>query len=223
MTMDCKAPMPGGGTPHSENNSRGAVGNLAWSFWENGTGASMTTFSTAAFSASWGPDSGDVLARIGLDWGDSGKTYDQYGAIVAQFAETKSGSAGGYSYIGVYGMTVNPCVEFYIVDDSYDAMPIKPYVSSNVGSAKIDGETYTFWKSAMTGAGDAACDKTGWSEYHSVRQTARTCGQISVTEHFAAWRTARMALGTLVELRVFMEAGGGTGRIDFPIANITIQ
>jgi endo-1,4-beta-xylanase len=222
VSVDCSAAMPSGGTKHSENNSQGQVGNLTWSLWENGTGASMTSFPTAAFSASWGPNSGDVLARIGFAWGDSGKTYDQYGTITAQFAETKSGSAGGYSYIGVYGRTSYPCVEFYIVDDSYDAMPIKPYVSSNVGSAKIDGETYTFWVSAMTGTGGSGC-ATGWSQYHSVRQTARTCGQISVTEHFNAWRAAGMSLGSLVELEVLVEAGGGTGSIDFPVADVMIQ
>jgi endo-1,4-beta-xylanase len=223
VTVDCNAAMPSGGTRHSENNSQGATGNLTWSFWESGTGASMTSFPTAAFSASWGPNSGDVLVRLGLAWADSGKTYDQYGTITAQFVEAKSGSAGAYSYIGVYGRTINPCVEFYIVDDSYDAMPIKTFVSSNIGSAKIDGETYTFWSSVMTGTDSPACQVSGWRQFHSVRQTARTCGQISVTEHFNAWKAAGMALGSLVELEVVVETGGGTGSIDFPVANIITQ
>jgi len=223
VAVDCSAAMPSGGTKHLENNSQGEASNLTWSFWENGTGASMTSFPTAAFSASWGPNSGDVLARIGLAWGDNGRTYDQYGTITAQFAETKLGSAGSYSYIGIYGRTIYPCVEFYIVDDSYDAMPIKPFVSSNVGSAKIDGETYTFWVSAMAGTDGSGCRASGWSQYHSVRQTARACGQISVTEHFSAWRTVGMSLGSLVELEVLVEAGGGTGSINFPVANVMIQ
>ena len=223
MPMSCKTAMPSGGTLHTENSSQGTVGNLTWLFWENGSGGSMTSFSVPAFSASWGPNSGDVLARIGFDWGDSGKTYDQYGPITAQFAETKSGSGGGYSYIGVYGITINPCVEFYIVDDSYDAMPIKAYASSGLGSAKIDGETYTFWDSETAGTGDSACSKMGWHQYHSVRQTARSCGQISVTEHFKAWKAVGLSLGSLVELEVLVEVGGGTGSIDFPIANVLIE
>jgi len=222
VTVDCSAAMPSGGTRHSENNSQGATGDLTWSFWENGTGASMTSFPTAAFSASWGPNSGDMLARLGLAWADSGKTY-QYGTITAQFAEAKSGSAGAYSYIGVYGRTINPCVEFYIVDDSYDAMPIKPFVSSTIGSAKIDGETYTFWSGATTGTDSSDCRASGWHQLSSVRQTARTCGQISVTEHFNAWKTAGRALGSLVELEVIVETGGGTGSIDFPVANVMTQ
>ena len=225
VTIDCDAPMPSGGTRHSENGTGGVSGDLTWLFWQNGNGASMTSFSVPAFSASWGPDSGDVMVQIGLDWGDSGKTYDQYGTMTAQFAERKSGSGGSYSYIGVYGLTSNPCVEFYIVDDSYDAMPVMAYVSSKKGSAKIDGETYTFWVHAMTGTGSPVCGgrTVTWNQYHSIRQTARTCGQISITEHFNAWKAAGMTLGSLVEVKVIVEAGGGTGSIDFPIANLMTQ
>ena len=48
---------------------------------------------------------------------NSTKTYSQLGTISADFAFTKTGSAGGYSYIGIYGWSENPLHEYYIVED----------------------------------------------------------------------------------------------------------
>jgi hypothetical protein len=221
VTIDCNAAMPSNGVQHS-GNTQGTLGNLAWSLWSNGGGATMTTFDTPAFRATWGPDSGDVLARFGLDFGNDGLTYDQYGPITAQFTETKSGTAGGYSYIGIYGFSTDPCVEFYIVDDSYIAMPIKPYSTSNKGTYTLDGGSYDLYSGSVTSAGDSSCRGSAWQQFYSVRQTARTCGQISITQHFNAWNAAGMKLGSLLQVAILAEAGGGTGSIDFPIANVTI-
>jgi hypothetical protein len=55
---------------------------------------------------------------MGLEWGNSGKTFDQFGTITAQFAETKSGTAGGFSYVAIYGWSTNPSIDYYIIDDS---------------------------------------------------------------------------------------------------------
>jgi endo-1,4-beta-xylanase len=221
VTIDCNAAMPSNGVQHS-GNTQGTMGNLAWNLWSNGGGATMTTFDTPAFRATWGPDSGDVLARIGLDFADGGLTYDQYGPITAQFAETKSGTAGGYSYIGIYGFSTDPCVEFYIVDDSYSAMPIKPYSSADKGTVTIDGGSYGLYSGTMSSTDTSSCRGSTWHLFYSVRQTARTCGQISITQHFDAWKAAGMQLGNLLVVEILAEVGGGTGSIDFPIANVTI-
>lgn len=221
VTIDCNAAMPSNGTLHS-GNTQGTAANLAWSLWSNGGGVTMTTFATPAFRATWGPDSGDVLARFGLDFGSGGLTYDQYGPITAQFAEIKSGTGGGFSYIGIYGFSTDPCVEFYIVDDSYAAMPIKPYSTASKGTVTIDGAPYDLYSGSMTSTADSSCRGSPWRLFYSVRRTARTCGQISLTQHFEAWKTAGMELGNLSLVQVFAEVGGGTGSIDFPIANVTI-
>lgn len=34
---------------------------------------------------------------------------------------TKTGSGGGYSYIGIFGWSLNPLHEFYVVDDWFGA------------------------------------------------------------------------------------------------------
>jgi hypothetical protein len=215
MTM----PLTGGTTRNSSNASGNAAG-MAWTIWSNGSGGSITTYDRPAFRATWN-NSGDFLARLGLQW-NATRTYDTYGTITAQFASTKTGNAGGYSYVGIYGWSVSPCVEYYIVDDSYNRMPVNPGNTTNRGTAMIDGGTYTLYTRNTTGTGGSKCPgTTSWLQFYSVRQTARTCGQISITEHFDAWAAAGMTLGRMDQAQILIEAGGGVGSIDFTYASVT--
>ncbi len=206
---------------HTSKNAAGKAAGLDWTIWSNGpTAGSITTYDTPAFSASWS-DSSDFLARVGLQW-NATKTYDQLGTITAEFAAKKTGTGGGYSYIGIYGWSVSPCVEFYIVDDSYNRMPVNPGSTKNMGSATIDGGMYTFYTRPTTGTGGSKCGSTAnWTQYYSVRQTARDCGQISVTEHFSKWAAASMPLGKMDQAQILVEVGGGVGSIDFTTASVT--
>ena len=220
-TVNCSGTLPTGGTPHTSSNAQGMAAGLSWSIWTNSGPGTITTFSTPAFSASWG-GSGDFLARIGLEWGNSGKTYDKFGTISAQFAETKTGTGGGYSYIGIYGWSTSPCVEYYIVDDSYNKMPVNPGNTTNKGTATIDGGTYNIYLRNTSGTGGSRCSGvSNWAQYYSIRQTARQCGQISITEHFNAWAAAGLALGNMLEAKILVETGGGTGSIEMTTANVT--
>jgi hypothetical protein len=223
-TVDCSGTLPTGGTQHTSANAQGTVGSLAWSIWSNGTAGSITTFTVPAFSAAWN-NSGDFLAREGIEWGNAGKTFDQFGTIAAQFAETKSGTGGGFSYIGIYGWSNNPCIEYYIVEDSYNRMPVNPGNTTNKGTVMIDGGTYTLYTRPTSGTGGSRCGSSvsSWTQFYSVRQTARQCGQISITDHFKAWAAAGMTLGTLLEAKLLIETGGGTGSIDFTTASVTAQ
>ena len=61
--------------------------------------------------------------------------------------------ANGLVYVGIYGWSVNPCVEWYIVDDSYNKMPVNPGSTTNKGTAMIDGGTYTLYTRPTSGTG----------------------------------------------------------------------
>jgi hypothetical protein len=222
-TVDCNASMPTGGSEQCATYATGDAAGLRWEIWSNSGPGCITTYSTPAFSASWN-NSGDFLGRVGLEWGNSGQPYTAYGTITAEFAETKSGTAGGYSYIGIYGWSDNPCVEYYIVDDSYNGMPFNPGNTTDMGTANIDGGTYTLYTRNTTGTGGSRCSGvSSWIQFYSIRQQARDCGAISITEHFDAWAAAGMTLGNLLEAKILIEAGGGTGSIDFAVANVTAQ
>ena len=218
--LDCNATMPTDGTKHT-GDGRGGKDNLAWELWANTPqNGSITTYSTPAFQTDWN-NAGDFLARIGFEWGNSGKTYDTYGTISAQFASKKSGTGGGYSYIGIYGWSTNPCVEYYIVDDSFNGMPVNPGNTTNKGTVNIDGGDYIMYTRQTTGTGGSRCNGvSSWAQYYSVRKTARSCGTISLTKHFDAWKGLSMPLGNMLEAKILVEVGGGNGSVQFPVANI---
>jgi endo-1,4-beta-xylanase len=101
-------------------------------------------------------------------------------------------------------------------------MPIKPYQTTNKGTVTIDGGSYALYSGTVTATGASSCSGSTWDQFYSVRQTSRTCGQISLTQHFDAWQAAGMTLGRLLVTQILVEVGGGTGSIDVPIANVTI-
>jgi hypothetical protein len=221
-SVNCSGTLPTGGVQHTSMNASGTAAGLNWTIWSNGAAGSITTYDTPAFRAVWN-NSGDYLARLGLQW-NATKTYDQYGTIDAQFAFTRTGTGGGYSYIGVYGWSVSPCIEFYIVDDSYNKLPVNPGNTTNKGTATIDGGTYTLYTRATTGTGGSKCPGvSSWTQFYSIRQAARSCGQISITEHFKAWAAAGMTLGKMDQAQLLVEVGGGSGSIDFTTATVTAQ
>ncbi len=223
--IDCNAAMPTSGAQQHSGNGRGGSGNLAWEIWSNvGTG-NLTTYDVPAFSASWN-NSGDYLGRLGYEWGGWGSTprpYAAYGTITAQFAYRRTGTGGGYSYFGIYGWSTDPCVEWYIVDDSFNGMPVNPGNTVNKGEVELDGGTYIMYTRSTQGTGGSRCSSsiTTWDQYYSIRKTARQCGQISITRHFDAWRDLGMPLGNLLEAKILVETGGGSGTAEFPIAKVT--
>jgi len=185
----------------------------------------------AAFRAEWNkPDC--FLGRIGYFWGN-GKHYTAYKNIFCDFNYTRSdnGTAGGHSYIGIYGWARNPkakdpnarLVEYYIIDDWYNAAQLGSNTicyaggCEPVGSFTMDGGTYKVYTNIRVEKPSIDGTKT-FIQYFSVRQgmeqNRRQCGTISVTEHFKKWEEMGLELGNLYEVKYLVEAGSGTGWID---------
>jgi endo-1,4-beta-xylanase len=216
---DCSAAMPtSGGTAHCGSYQRAKAGTLEYELWSNSysSSACITTYSVPAFSAKWSNNS-DFLARLGISWG--GKTLATLGTVTADFSVKKSGDSGGYSYIGVYGWAKSPCTEYYIIDDSMKSMPFNPWGMTQTGSATIDGEVYKFYSGQTNGTGGSQCG-TPFKQNWSVRQKGRSCGTITISKHFEEWGKNGMSVDGLLEAKVLVEAGGGTGSVEFPIANV---
>lgn len=55
----------------------------------------------------------------------------------------------------------------------------------------------------------------------STRAAARQCGTVTVSDHFKAWAAQGWSLGTPASVHINVEVGGGTGSIQFPVANVT--
>ena len=60
-------------------------------------------------------------------------------------------------------------------------------------------------------------------QYSSIRQTARQCGHISISEHFSGWGKLGLPLGKLVEAKLLVEAQDGSGTIAFTTATVVVK
>jgi endo-1,4-beta-xylanase len=181
----------------------------------SGSGGCITPYGVgAAFKATWN-NSGDFLARIGFQW-NSSQTYDQLGTISADYAETKTGSGGGYSFIGIYGWSQNPLREYYIVDDWFGG---HPNPGTKVGTITVDGGTYDVIKNTRVNQPSIEGTST-FDQFFSIRQTARQCGHISISDHWAQWAKMGLQLGKMYEAKILVEAGGGSGTVDFTSATL---
>ncbi|MBQ3715112.1 MAG: glycoside hydrolase family 11 protein [Fibrobacter sp.] len=204
-----------GTTTRGQNNSSvtGNIGNSGYHYeiWYQGGNNSMTYYNDGTFSAEWN-GSNDFLARVGFKY-NSSQTHDQIGYFTADYKFTKSGNAA-YSYIGIYGWTQNPLVEYYIVDDWF-TKPSTQYLGTKKGEITVDGDTYDIY--TYTRVNQPSIEGTStFPQFFSVRRNARQCGHIDITAHFKKWAEVGLKLGKMYEVKVLAEAGGGaTGKIDF--------
>jgi endo-1,4-beta-xylanase len=217
---NCNATMPtSGGKSYTGTNGGGTIDGYNYGIWTNGKGGTITAFPGGAFTANWS-ESQDFLAHLGIDY-RGGKAYADLGTVVAEFAEKKSGSAGSWSMIGMYGWTNSPCVEWYINEDSWSGLG-----GGGGATVTIDGGSYSMSMVTTTGTGGANACESGhsgsWTQIKSTRKGARTCGIVTVSEHFAAWEKQGWKLGAVTSIHINVEVGGGTGSIDFPVANIMV-
>ena len=177
----------------------------------------MTYYDNGTYKASWS-NTGDFLARVGFKYNED-KTYEQLGPIDAYFNWSKQGSAGGYNYIGIYGWTVDPLVEYYIVDDWFNK-PGANLLGQRKGEFTVDGDTYEIWQNTRVNKPSIKGDQT-FPQYFSVRKSSRSCGHIDITAHFKKWESLGMRMGKMYEAKVLVEAGGGTGSFDVTYFKMT--
>ena len=199
--------------------STGNIGSTGYHYeiWYQGGSNSMTYYDNGTYKASWS-GTNDFLARVGFKYNED-KTYEQLGPIDAYFNWKKNGSAGGYNYIGIYGWTVNPLVEYYIVDDWFNK-PGSNLLGEKKGEFTVDGDTYEIWKNMRYNKPSIKGDQT-FPQYFSVRKSGRSCGHIDVTAHMKKWESLGLEMGKLYEAKVLVEAGGGSGSFDVSYFKMT--
>ena len=209
-------------TTQGQNNSSvtGNVGSSPYHYeiWYQGGNNNMTFYDNGTYKASWN-GTNDFLARVGFKYNED-KTYQELGPIDAYFKWSKQGNAGGYNYIGIYGWTVDPLVEYYIVDDWFSE-PGANLLGSKKGEFTVDGATYEIYQNQRNNAPSIKGNQT-FPQYFSKRKGgARSCGHIDVTAHFKKWEELGMKMGKMYEAKVLVEAGGGSGSFDVSYFKMT--
>lgn len=115
--------------------------------------------------------------------------------------------SGGTGLLSVYGWSTDPLVEYYIIEDYVNP----PTDGTIMGSLTSDGSSYTVWENTRVDEPSIE-GTTTFTQYLSVRDSPRSSGTVTVSNHFTAWESLGMNLGTLNFQVVAVEGwGGGTG------------
>jgi endo-1,4-beta-xylanase len=186
----------------SNKNETGNHDGYDYELWRDSGTVSMTLENGGNFSCTWS-NIGNVLFRKGKKF-NSTQTHTQIGNISINYAATFNPS--GNAYLCVYGWSKDPLVEYYIVESWGTYRP----TGTSKGTATIDGATYDLYETTRTNQPSIEGTKT-FKQFWSVRQSKRTSGTISVTQHFNAWAGKGMTLGKLYEVALTVEGYQSSG------------
>ncbi|UOQ50628.1 glycoside hydrolase family 11 protein [Gracilibacillus caseinilyticus] len=197
------------------SNDTGTHDGYDYEFWKDSGGSgSMTLNSGGAFSAEWS-NINNILFRKGKKF-DQTQTHQQIGNISINYGATYQ--PNGNSYLCVYGWTVDPLVEYYIVDSWGDWRP--PGATAK-GTITVDGGTYDIYETTRTNQPSIEGTAT-FQQYWSVRRTKRTSGTISVSEHFKKWESLGMEMGNMHEVALTVEGYQSSGTANVYSNTLTI-
>ncbi|MEE0084983.1 MAG: glycoside hydrolase family 11 protein, partial [Paludibacteraceae bacterium] len=213
-----------GGTVITTNATKNIGNGYHAELWRDTNTGNMTVFGDSAdcaFKASWN-NSGDFLARVGYFDSLSTKKYTDLGEIYAVYNYSKKGDGGGiYSYIGVYGWTKNPMIEYYIVEDSFTPDSEKMYWGTEeIGTYMVDGVEYTLMVGIRNNV-PSILGNMSFKQVFAVRSSFQTCGKINVTEHFKNWDKLGVNIGNIYDCKLLCEVGGGSGSIEYTCASMS--
>ena len=209
----CRGNPLSGGKQYCSNGDGDAGNGYSYRLWAQTPGSACLTIYgvDAAFSASWTNPS-DFLAFVGLSF-DGSKTYNQLGTFSSDLAFNKTGS-GGSGFMGIYGSSTNPQYEFYIIEDWFGS---RPAPGDKATTITVDGADYDVYSKQETTTGDLVI------QIYSVRRTARQCGHISISDHFAGWAAAGLQLGKIRAVNVYVEGTDNSGSVDFMTATVIVD
>ena len=195
------------GTTISSNRT-GRQGNYYVEYWKDGGSGTMTLGEGCNFSCQWGQVN-NILFRKGVRPGSKNEIV----VYEADYQPT------GNSYLSIYGWFKNPLVEYYIIESWGSWKP--PNDKRSKGTIETDGGTYDIYQNSRTGPSIEG-NKT-FQQYWSVRQSKRTSGTITCANHFDAWKSKGMTIGSFYEVSFNVEAyQSGGGKADVKVTIDTI-
>ncbi len=196
------------------SNQSGTQDGYYYELWKDSGNTSMTLNSGGTFSCQWS-NINNALFRKGKKFNET-QTHQQIGNITCNY--NASYSPNGNSYLCIYGWTVDPLVEYYIVD-SWGSW--RPPGASSKGTITVDGGTYDIYETTRVNQPSIKGTAT-FQQYWSVRTSKRSSGTISVSQHFNAWEARGMRMGKMYEASLTVEGYQSSGSANVTSNEITI-
>lgn len=199
-----------------KTNQIGQYGDFDYELWRDKGEALMILNEDGTFECSWDKTkTGNILFRTGKKL-NSSKTHDQIGTFSLTYGCDYK--PDGNSYLCVYGWSVSPLIEFYVVD-AWGSW--RPPGGTSLGQVEIDGGTYDIYEATRVQMPSIQGTKT-FQQYFSVRTEKRTEGTISITEHFKAWKALGLDLGKMYEVSFCVEGYMSSGAANVYSNQLTI-
>ncbi|KAJ5288759.1 hypothetical protein N7478_001789 [Penicillium angulare] len=164
-----------------------------YSFWTNGGGTvDYTNGAAGEYSVTW-ENCGDFT---------SGKGWSTGSARDITFSGTFSPS--GNAYLSVYGWTTSPLVEYYILEDYGTYNPGS--AMTHMGTVTSDGSVYDIYEHQQVDQPSVSGTAT-FNQYWSIRQSKRSSGTVTTANHFNAWASLGMSMGTTYNYQIVSTEG----------------
>jgi endo-1,4-beta-xylanase len=192
-------------------NQTGTHDGFFFTFWKDGGDACMTLGPKGRYSTRY-----DLQGRKNLVAGKGWRTGSptrKIGYRAARF------DAGTNSYLTLYGWSVDPLIEYYVVESWGTGFRPPGHNSPVLGTVVSDGGTYEIYRTRRVEQPSIRGRQTFY-QYWSVRTEKRpldVSATITFANHVNAWRKLGMKLGRMNYQVMATEGFGSTGGSDVTV------
>lgn len=189
-------------------NQTGTQAGFFFTFWKDGGEACMMLGPKGHYSTRYDL-SGHKNLVAGKGW-KTGSPTRKIGYRAASF------DAGANSYLTLYGWSVDPLIEYYVVENWGTGFKPPGHGAPVLGTVESDGGTYEIYRTQRVKQPSIRGRQT-FHQYWSVRTERRPLGakaRITFSNHVKAWRRLGMKLGRMNYQVMATEGFGSTGGSD---------